>query len=277
MVTEFKSLHPMELTLEISKHISNLQSDLLKRIYDGKVVLEGCEKGDVEIHVHGAVIGTEAENRSELSGSRLRKVCGVFINRSGDSDALIADDEMPVFVWIRNGDKLLRPVRSVVRLQSLNGCRMSLIDSLEKSLTVSPELLRRVLDRELSLLLLRAGIEDGEFKDKIVEACPEIGGDLSDKDREPRWNIARRGVEVEFYVGVRTCIQAGGFPHTLRLSVEESGVQGFQLSKVFHCPVEPDTSAIKGVHAATRSIHGDTSKGYPLDAELIMRRGLPKV
>lgn len=63
--TFIDSLTPLELRLEISKHLSNLRLDLLKRIYNGQAVLEGCEKGNLYIHIHFSPVSFKGEFKEQ--------------------------------------------------------------------------------------------------------------------------------------------------------------------------------------------------------------------
>src|SRR5258708_36465697 len=116
-------LTPLEVRLEISKRISNLRFELLKRVYDGRAIVEGYEKGEVECHVHGTQqgrIGNSKRNDRPLDSLWGKEFCGVFSARCRDGAVMGLHGEMPMLVWIRDGSEEARPVDSIIRLQPLD-------------------------------------------------------------------------------------------------------------------------------------------------------------
>jgi len=244
-------LSPLELRLEISKCISNLEFDLLKRVYDGQAILEGYEKREVELHVHVRTVGhrnrVDKDDADIISGDR--RFCGVWTFSGTETSCMAENGQVSVLIWVRNGCELFRPLNSIVRLQPLDICRMCGTDSAEKAfgLTPSPEALQRALDRELRALLWGAGIKRGKLVDEIVEGRSEIVDRLADENGKHERDRAINSVEAHWR-GLR--IEASNGPGTFVLSIDERHDGLVEVSKMFFCPVYPDISAIKRMHDA---------------------------
>jgi hypothetical protein len=245
------SLSPLELRLEISKYLGNIRFDLLKRIYDGQAILEGYEKGNVSIHVHlsPTTLNLSVDNKSAKSFGR---VCGVYSCRSVQPRSMRGNNEVTVFVGVGVGSERFRPVDSVVRLQSLDSCRMSIIDELEEALAPSPETLLRILYGELCSVLIAAGIERGEFINKVIKRSPQIVEHFSNKNRNVRRDRVLRPMvlqNVHLFAGrdefAKLRLHLNGSLGGFYLPVDNFSMEDFKLSKAFCCPVEPDISIIE--------------------------------
>lgn len=183
---EIESMSSLELRLEISKSISNLRFNLLERIYNGQAVIEGYEHGNVELHIHG-LIESNIAGLADSSVSRVYRTeedhtrfigaafCGrIRVNSDSHRDSASgdSDNEVVVFVTVRNVGEMPRPVDSIIRLQALDSCRMRSADTFEEGMRfLIPESLWILIQRELSVILYRAGIKDRESVNKVIEAC----------------------------------------------------------------------------------------------------------
>lgn|SRR6185295_11871161 len=187
-------MNPLELRLKLSERISNLSFDLLERLYEGQAALKDYVEGVVESHIHWTFWVSNLtfnENLTapiEVGGVEIR---GVVRALSPESRLLSLDSETHMLILV--GDFLkelepMSPVCSVVRLQPLDSYRMRVIDSIETAFAPSPESAWRLIDRELRVLLLRAGIKNGKLVDEVVETRSEVVSDLADQCRDSRRN-----------------------------------------------------------------------------------------
>ncbi len=125
----------LEFRIERSKQVSNLEFELLQRLYDRRSIAERYTKGEVSLHMHiqqisGAIFCAVymSRNTFEFTGSMRRN----FNNALGQVNKR---SEMPMFVWIREKCQEMRPCSSFVRLQSLNTCDMFDAESFQKGIS----------------------------------------------------------------------------------------------------------------------------------------------
>src|SRR6266850_347834 len=240
-------LHPLKFRLETSKRVSNLRLDLLKRIYDGYSIIEGYEEHKVKLHVHGVMAARSDSviNEQTLNADGLKNVCGVITAADLDAGFVGLDSKVSMLVRVRKGSQEPYPVSSFVRLQALDSCDMNIIDSLESGFGLSLELLFRVCNEKLSTALHNVGIEDSELIDQVVKARPEMEKNFANKNTDFRGDGAFRSCDLNLVarLEIDLCATLGGFV----FAVNEGFSSGFQLRKVFHCPVEPDISIVKGM------------------------------
>ena len=246
---EILSLSPLEFRLEIGKHISNLRFDLLKRLYHGESIIEGYEHGKVEVHMHGfaGALGAKIEFDKKSGMGTVGRFCACFSCRPGDFGFIAHNDEVTVLVGIGQKLETLRPLRSVVRLQPLNGCRMHIADFGKESLSLSLEARWAILDWELRALLLDSGIKNCEAVDEIIQTGPTVQNDLANQYRETEGDFQIRLPDLKVYSSsVRVFLISR--PDGFELVVHEGCVDGFQLSKAFARPSKPDIGFIKRMH-----------------------------
>jgi hypothetical protein len=255
----------LEFRLEISKRISNLRMQFLKRLYDGESIIEGYEKGEVVLHVHWSAGRRFLELQDDiqpLSSGRRERVCGVIASFDSERSVMTMDAKMSMLVWVGNGSEPSRPVNSFVWLQFLNTCCMNIADASEVGFAPSLESRVRILNWELSAVLRSAGIEDGQFVNEVIQSTPKVIDDLPHKNRHVDRNFAFRSHDLKREVS--------GFNHWPRidlysvfgdfvLAVSESDENTFQVDQVFHCPLAPTLSSIERMfHDAVPLITGES-------------------
>lgn len=246
----------LELRLECINRMGDLRLDFLKRLYDGKAVIKGYKQGNVELHIHAWTPVKKFHNAIEPNSrdGRIRDfhICGVLTRFCGNSRTMLLENEMPMLIWIRDISEHLSPIDSIIRLQSLNLCRMKAADSLEAGLGPSLESVWRVLNQELRTVLPSAGIKDREFVDEIVEASPQVIDCLSDKQRNLERDRTFGPLEMEWYARLR--IEFRCLMGNLILVAKENSDYILQLRKMFLCPVKPEIGTIE------RMSHGQTNQ-----------------
>jgi hypothetical protein len=247
-MSNITSVNPLELRLEIGKRIPNIRFDLLKRVYDVASVIEGYEENHFEFHIHLLPSGIR-ESHQDMQTVFVSGVCGrIRVVSVPHSHGILgpAHDEMPMLIRVRNADESFRPFNSVVRLQSLDSCRMRIVDSLQKSVTVSPELLWHVCNWELSTLLFRAGVKNSESINEIIKARPEIVSYFPNENWETNWNQVRlRESNLRISPLIDARLSLDRVADDVSLFIDIDPVDGFQLRKAFFCPVKPKVSVIK--------------------------------
>lgn len=241
----------LELRLERINRVGDLRLEYLKRLYDGRSIIEGYETGNVELHVHGRFtilcdFDIEHDSRLEVGaghGMRDSHVCGVVTHFLRDGLVMFTDSESPMLVWIGDGSESFRPTDSVIRLQFLDQCRMSVINAAQVGLAPSLESVWRVLDRELSSVLDCPAIQSGQFVDQEIESGSQMIDDFTDKDRHVRRHFDKT---LESYCGrERLLIKLKVTDGQFTFSVEELLGNGFEVDQVFVCPIDPRISAVK--------------------------------
>jgi hypothetical protein len=142
--------------------------------------------------------------------------------------------EFPVFIHVRKIAKDFSPVASLVRLERLEFCDMSGIESLAPGvLCPRPELIWRAYDRKLRELLSLSGIKLGELKDEVIEGATKVVADFTNQDADTH--------------GRERVIRSRGFECVgrIRIEITDNGILLFakrreepmpQISKVFCCP-----------------------------------------
>jgi len=138
-----------------------------------------------------------------------------------------------MFVSIGEVAEDLRRVAAFVRLQKLNFCDMSIVNSFEPSLGPSRELLWAIYNRKLRSLLLEAGIVLGECEDEIIKGAPKVIANLSDQNANPhRHKCIGRRSEYESVGRIRVELRDDGIfllPENMSKAMPE-------IIKVFLCP-----------------------------------------
>ncbi|MFH1381721.1 MAG: hypothetical protein ABIH70_02395 [Chloroflexota bacterium] len=142
----------LEFRLEKFKDMSNIKHELLKSFYNRQTIAERYMDGSVAIHVH---LFTSKDS-----------VCVSCINAK--SDRVPNYRESLVFVRVGEFTNELRPVTSVVRLQSLEFCNVLSSQSV-KMPVVFPEVLFRIYNDKLSVLYATLGIKAGQLINQIIQ------------------------------------------------------------------------------------------------------------
>jgi hypothetical protein len=246
-----ESLASLELWLEISKRIGDLRKDIFKRMYDMFSVIESYENNHLDLHIQGLADPT-CQRHHEAQAIFAGEVRGrIWVISVPKSYAVFgaAHDEMPMLIRVRNADEPFRPINSVIRLQVLDFRRMQIVDSLQKSVTVSAEIFWAVCNWELSVLLFRAGVKDGESVNEIIKARPKMVDDFPDENGEANRNQVRwRVADLQVPRLVNVCISTNRLANLVGFFIEIGAVNGFQLLKAFSCPVKPEIGVIQGMH-----------------------------
>ncbi len=267
--SKIRLIGKLELRCEIRKYVSNLLMHLLKCLYDGHSIIESYKKGDVELHEHWGCksrVRSSYDDEQTLNPNGCEDICGVITARALDPMVMLMDDEMPMLVWVGDGSESPRPINSVVRLQPLNACRMRVADASEVGLAPSLESRWLALNRELSSVLRRAGVEDSQLENEVVQSAPEIVDDLTHQDRDLDGDRALRSSNRDWNERVRGMKRLLGKIHLrcvlgdLILSVDEVPDDLFQLRKVFHCPVKPSISSIEGMIHDLKTPHKNSQE-----------------
>ena len=238
-------LTPLELRLEVSKRISNLQLNYLKRLGDRRSIIERYCGGEAELHIHIAM------NRMMCATYRFGN-CGErdgirFVEPMGKMDGPATFDvcEFPVLIWIGNVSEGPRPVTSCVRLQPLDCCYMSGVDALEPArLNTTIKSLFGVFDGELRHFLLAAGIQLCEFKDEIIERVPEVVCDLADENADDK---GRPDTPACVHDLIMRKLWLELKDDSILLFVEPLVDPALQISKVFLCPTYSFERAVEYV------------------------------
>jgi hypothetical protein len=175
------------------------------------------------------------------------EVRGILTATPRPSSLLLVDDKMPMLVWIGNDPKepkWVLPTLSTVRLQPVDCCPMGPIDSSEPSLASSPEAISGITKRELSTVLLYAGIKESKFIDKIVEGSSEVIDCFANQNRNlwRNWAVTRSKAKRIFSTfRIEIFLLPNGFVFLINKGIDKR----FQGSKVFLCPFISSVSTIK--------------------------------
>ena len=255
--------HPsaLELRLERLKQISNLRLQLMERVFNG------LDATPVRILSNWGQYKNGAQNL-HIHFDAVRPFCATYIAKcdvvrptrarlSEYTDAQEAHtwgtggSEASMFVGIRDLDKKLSPIASVIRLQPLNSCNMCGIEASKGSLFVPPEFVWGFLNQKLSALLGSAKIQDGQFINEIVQGSAKVIADLPDNDPEQVGGVIESigDDHAKFIRRVRIELS----PYGVEVDLSEVGDFPFKLRKMFACPVDPFKSALEWVerHGAT--------------------------
>lgn len=242
-----------EARSELLKNVSNFRLDIIKRLVSGSLIVKGYEDGKVELHVH-AVVRAPTDSKA-IPGSSGRLICAVLQRHDSRTGMVLADGEMPMFVWIRDGLKGLRPIPSLVRLIPLDYCRMFRINPVEIGsapflfrVQPSPEDIRAAIDRELGAMLLTAGIEPRQLVDEIVERPSKGLDEFADQDASPERNLGVGCTIAERRRIAGTRIEVKGTNHGVDFSIDQRGADFLKICQVFFCPIEPFISAFQVSH-----------------------------
>ena len=247
-----------ETQAELLKNVSNFRLKLIKEFNDPNAILEGYIRGDMELHVHVIWHVFVPDMQKEREGVGGDACCLAVCATSrpalhGGAGVILGDDEMAVLVRVRDGAECLRPIRSIARLQKLDHCRMLVGHPHEMARTVtgaaplapSLEHVRIVINRELSILLLAAGIQPSNLVDEVVEASPHGLNCFANQDAESSgddgsWgSVAIRG----WFAGLRLDVDCTD--HGIAFTFGNTLTQDYEIAQVFFCPFKPSLSAVE--------------------------------
>jgi hypothetical protein len=223
----------LEFRLERIKRRGNLRLDFLKRLYDPRSIAELYLKGHVDVHVH--VLTRPGVICARYRAGLAEKFSGIGSEGRSEGESTGIVSETTVLVGIGEGGESASPITSTIRLQILDRCHMRGIETLQPStIYAPPEALWLIFDRELCPLYDPTGIEEGEFKNEIIESSPKIVTNLSGQKTEIEgYNLFLDKNDLDAVRSIRVEIPNGGI--TLRLP---DGFNSFyKLTKVFACPV----------------------------------------
>jgi hypothetical protein len=162
------------------------------------------------------------------------------------TDKAQADDEVPVFVCDSNlSQQPERVIGSVVRLQPVDECECSLIDSTTDERTSLPAF---VEDWKLRSLIRPLSIGADQLPGEMVQARTGVVGPVSDHERP-----SQRGwlSEVEL-CDVASRMRVTVHPDFIRVTVDKRGNILLKLSKVFLSSLQFESWVPEGRHHPVR-------------------------
>jgi hypothetical protein len=221
--------------------------DFLKRLSDRRSIVKQYLKRDVDVHVH-------------LNASGVwwcaNYVCGGDVLATSKCGARPDVYKSIVFIEIVEVSELRGPLRSIVRLKPLDHCYMSVVDTLEISISPTIKTLSRAFDRELRSRWLPICIKESEGVDQIIERAAQVIANLSNEDRYPgrdRNNRTFSNFRSHDEVMRRIWVKLG--QECISVFCRDGIEPPFKISKVFLCPRYTKASAIKAA-AGCGSLHG---------------------
>jgi hypothetical protein len=256
------NLSPLELRLEISKSLSNVEYQLLQCLYNRRSVLENYLKRENVLHVQGLV--------GEKS------FCAIYLR--ADNNRTVHNGKLSVLVGIGDISKPFRPLATIERLQPLDSCDVFRANSSEKpifplSCDATDSVVKcfwRVLNWKLRSLYLLLGLEAGQFINKIIESSPKVIDDFADKNAE---FFRNRDWATSDIADINELTPFGRVSYTLVINGNTTNLilakdlnPPFQVTEVFACPIDPLISAIQRVHILY--YHSAEENGEPLFSEL---------
>lgn len=241
---EWRQSLPLELRLEVSKCLSRLSLDFIKRLNDVRPLGELYRQGEMALHVHFAAPWRGCAYYRAVLGPKGFAWANDSANPEGGGNG---SHELPVLVWIRDGLESPCPVASVVRLQTLEHCDMALVDTAEPtSLFLVPETLGRVFDDKLCAIMNHARIKRGKLENEIIKRGSAVVANLSDQDAEAERD--RIQIESKYLTGIRIELFERGF----FLHLPEIFDGSLKLAKVFVCPADPFKGAVERMNSLLR-------------------------
>lgn len=229
-----------EVRLECFKRLSNARLDFLDRLCDQRSIIEQYLNSDGNIHLHFSV--------------GIRRWCANYIccgagERSTSNDCASLDVHKSImFVEVIEVAEAREPIRSVVRLASLDHCSMSVANSFELGMTPRLKHLAIAFNRELSTRWLAIGIKECESVNEIIEGTAQVITNLSNQDGRCSGNgnycrltDARSHNEIVRRIRVK-------LGHESILVFSGEGIEpSLQVSKVFFCPSYTKEGVIEAV------------------------------
>ena len=255
--------HPsaLELRLERLKQISNLRLQLMESVFDGldatpdRVLFDWGQykNGAQNLHFHFDAVRPFCATyiaKCDVVGSAQSRLAECTDTQGAHSRSA-GGSEASVFVRIRDLDKKLSPIASVIRLQSLNSCDMRGIEASKGGFFILPEFVWGFLNQKLRALLGGTGAQDGQFINEIIQGGAKVIADLPDNDPEQVGGVIETlgDDHARFIRGIRIELN----PYGMEVDLSEVGDFPFKLRKMFACPVDPFKSALEWVerHGAT--------------------------
>lgn len=219
----------LKFRIERIKRLDNIRLDAIKFLYDGCSIVERYTQNRAELHIH--------------LHPGVAPVCGVFRRGHRDENVVSDQDEFPVFLHVAEVAQRPRPVASVVRLQLLDSCDMSVIKPGQIAPTMFPEAILGVINRKLSLLHAGTTVQPSELVNKVVEGRSEMVRPLDDQQRNFVRDSGLAGLDAEelarliwAYRHVRVDVHDCG----ICLSGTHAIMQIFKGFEMFACPIYPE-------------------------------------
>jgi hypothetical protein len=214
-----------EIRLERIQRLGDLRLDHLKRFYNWQSIAEGYDQGWVEFHIHGSFSGLPFRGRY----------------RSANQSVMPHDHEIIVSMHITHFLKVNKPsIPSIVRLQLLDFCDMSVIDPLKKPGSLPLELIWRFFDRKLCVASLSRCVEHGQSDGQVVKGRPKAPASFTDQDSEfirdrdaPPCNGEKMCELTRAYGTIGASLDDRRFS----LSGDNLVMQSFKFLQMFPCPV----------------------------------------
>ena len=232
-----KESPPLELVLEGIKRMSNIRYELFKTFYDRRPIVEHYLDGSVVIHVH---VFTSQD-----------AFC--ILTMHSDDHWMLYDSEKPMFTWVGQVSKELRPIGSFVWLQPLNCCDVVGTHP-SKMPELSLELLWGIYNDKLTLLDNALGIKASHLINEEIKGNTQVLDDLAYQSRGSRWSgeiggcsKAPNGDFSDFTPNINhslLILQGDSITHNF---CEVFNLRPEQV-QVFPCPVNLLTRAIKRMH-----------------------------
>ena len=245
------TLSPLELRLEISKSLSNIEYQLLECFYNRHTTIsENYLKTLNIIHVHG------------MFGHR--GFCARYLNCN--TKRVFKETQFPVFVRVGNSIESFRPFTSIERLQPLDSCDVFRAYSSEIFTFLPLECFFRALNWKLRSLYILLGIEAGQLINKVIESSTEIIDNFAYDDTTYNWgefwgeSKNKIGDGTSPFLSPNRPYKLCLFGSTLEILLEKDIDSLFQIQQVFACPKDPLISAIQRVH--TLYYHDGGKKGF---------------
>ena len=225
--------------IELANYIANLRMKNLQRFADGRSIIEKYIGGNIAIHVHFAESGSDSPNDGVCL--RYRSISSQINAGSHEVAGSGQSDELPVFVNVRQSVQKFE-IRSMVGLESLDHCEVFVGEMFETARPILGEELFSVIDRKLSSILDRTGINPRENEDDIIECSAEMKNHLTDKDEHIRQRLLVAGKILL----PNSILTVGAVD--LDFSFTQSGSERFQLRQLFPCPFNPELGLLKVAH-----------------------------
>ncbi len=125
-------------------------------------------------------------------------------------------------------------------------------DTFEAAVPLTPKTLWAILDKELSMVYKRAGIEVCKLMNHIVKGSPEIVNDFTNQDFNDRRNRMRRdSLDSDWFLSTLDLLQQIKIVminSSIYCDLPEDVYSTLQIRQMFTCSLDPLISTIQGVH-----------------------------
>jgi hypothetical protein len=227
--------------IELANYIFNLRMKNLQRFADRRSIVEKYIGGLVEIHAHAHCAQVLSDGSHHRVCFRLRNIGAQVHSRSCEMSSSGQLNEVSVLIDIGQPVEKLK-MAALVRLEPLDHCEVFVREMFETARPILGEELRLVIDRKLSAILDRAGVDACEDVNDMVERCSKVQHDLADKNEELRERLL---VDSEVFAA-NVILTVGN--SNLNYSFTEIASERFQLRQLFACPFNPEFGLLKSAH-----------------------------